>query len=156
MSADSIDLDAIRARVDAATVGPWSVAEQTHGDWFGIQDEWLALGSMFGSADAEFIAHARTDVPALLAEVERLREYVVIAKDAARDASDSRAVLADTVPAQKVRELANRGTGTDMNPTRLASDVIVDGWWIDYLRTLDSTWRRRLRTLLPDEEAGRG
>jgi len=45
---EALDLDAIRARVDAATEGPW---EASH----------------------EFAAHARTDIPALLAEVERLR-----------------------------------------------------------------------------------
>jgi hypothetical protein len=33
----------------------------------------VSIADDFGIADAEFIAHAREDVPALLAEVERLR-----------------------------------------------------------------------------------
>lgn len=47
-----LDLDAIEARANASTDSPWAFA---------------------ATADAHFIAHARTDVPALCAEIRRLR-----------------------------------------------------------------------------------
>jgi hypothetical protein len=85
---EHLDLDVIRARADAATDGSWIAADQPHGEWFGIQDQWSALGSMVAQADAEFIAHARTDVPALVAEVERLRAEVERLRDPLRPATD--------------------------------------------------------------------
>ncbi len=61
------DPDAIRARCEAATPAPWEADDN---------DIWTADGDRFiGSppriADAEFIAHARTEIPALLDEIER-------------------------------------------------------------------------------------
>ena len=50
-----LDLEAIKARAEAANGGPWK--------------------------DAEFVAHARTDVPALIAEVKRLRKRQKIDDD---------------------------------------------------------------------------
>ena len=50
--AASLDLEAIKARATAATEGPWEWDDPTIG---------------------QFLAHAREDIPALLAEVERLR-----------------------------------------------------------------------------------
>lgn len=91
------ELDAIRARAEAASPGPWrpcahlrpEPVECTCGYRGGI---WRGDGEAVGSdpaedpsvglpstskaqqhADAQFIVHARADVPALLAEVERLR-----------------------------------------------------------------------------------
>lgn len=80
------ELNAIRQRVEAATPGPWyrdmpharvcatgriigRIATVTkQGTWsVTVQDD----------ANALFIAHAREDIPALLAEVERLRREVV-------------------------------------------------------------------------------
>ena len=71
-------LDAIRERVGSATEGPWS-------HWSGW-DQWDYSIMSCGADDVPtvasvipelddsiFIAHAREDVPALLAEVERLR-----------------------------------------------------------------------------------
>lgn len=55
------DLAAITARAAAASPGPWTVEEAWH------VHEWVDGG------DAEFIAHARTDVPDLVAEVTELR-----------------------------------------------------------------------------------
>lgn len=87
------DLDAITARTDAASPGEWSCFDENNGEgperhwtvsndvWAGSNDtpegaaamhsdEWLSR------ADAEFIAHARADVPALVDEVRELRELV--------------------------------------------------------------------------------
>ena len=65
----SLDLEAIKARAEAATSGPW--------EYQGI-GEIVARGILLTTdladdADAEFIAHARTDVPLLASEIERLR-----------------------------------------------------------------------------------
>ena len=86
-----IDLDAIEARANAATDGPWSVYQTMHAEPKVVNStgHWPAgevanasnSPADYGNADAEFIAHARTDVPALVAEVRRLRE------DADEDAS---------------------------------------------------------------------
>ena len=81
------DLETIEQRANAATEGPWRAAvvarfvdddgcERGKGAIYPagpsgppplfVTPDWLA-------ADAEFIAHARDDVPALLAEVRRLQ-----------------------------------------------------------------------------------
>lgn len=67
----------IEARANAATPGPWRytlyfVMSPSQGL---IAD--IGPGSASVNSDAAFIAHARTDVPALLAEVRRLREEIV-------------------------------------------------------------------------------
>ena len=80
-----LDLDAIEVRSALATAGPWHTP---HEDGYGCvyigNYGWVAGDSRGngpsydvddeqGHADAEFIAHAREDVPALVAEVRRLR-----------------------------------------------------------------------------------
>ena len=83
-------LAAIRARADAATEGPWEWEGEAGEDRLqfdnsliacrGTEDPVLcawghdAYGIDVGKADAEFIAHARTDLPALLAAVEAVLE----------------------------------------------------------------------------------
>jgi hypothetical protein len=75
------DLDAIEARLDAATPGPWHV-EDDHATENQIWTErrWEAGGGAsvvdaggMGPADADLIAHAPNDLRALLAEVRRGR-----------------------------------------------------------------------------------
>lgn len=91
----AVDVAAIRARVEAATPGPWTwepVGEMDNGWCLGVvwdaDDQPLTGRILPGSGevidsvcenvgashfhDAEFIAYARTDVPALLAELDRL------------------------------------------------------------------------------------
>jgi hypothetical protein len=84
------DLKAIEARANAATPGPWATGA---GKVEGGQVRELVIAPNddvivaiayggFGnpvdrtSEDRKFIAHARTDVPALVAEVRRLRGVV--------------------------------------------------------------------------------
>ena len=81
------ELREIEARADAASVGPWRTNYELGGqppDWNGWvwRDDgtWNGYGTelelICGSqtdANATFIAHAREDVPALVAEVRRLR-----------------------------------------------------------------------------------
>lgn len=68
-----LDLTAIKKRIEAASAGPWTAA-----------DDGLVWATRLGDPvsgsveieDAEFIAAARTDIPALVAEVERLRRLL--------------------------------------------------------------------------------
>jgi hypothetical protein len=75
----SNELAAIKARANAATPGPWF----GHGDAVAraVQDASgdaeMEQVAQFGCIeDANFAAHAREDVPALLREVERLQAFV--------------------------------------------------------------------------------
>lgn len=87
------ELAAIRARADAATRGPWEWQSAWDGQFFwlsGAEDRSVLAavlddGSAGGeyeqtiapdSADGLFVAHARADVPAILAEIERLRSLL--------------------------------------------------------------------------------
>ena len=77
MSITDKRLTEIQARVEAATEGPWddqpnwtdTARVVLNGDGEAL---WDAVGLM-ADADADFIAHAREDIPALLAEIDRLR-----------------------------------------------------------------------------------
>ena len=86
----SLDLEAIKARAAAATEGPWEWDDPTIGQHWSSPEPWATVvddevncgGYCYGGssspiksdADGQFIAHAREDIPALVAEVERLRE----------------------------------------------------------------------------------
>jgi hypothetical protein len=102
---DPVDVDAARARAAAATPGPWEVeitggVDVTGEGWTNIEIQFndpleTNAGLMMGEhecaeADAVFIAAARSDVPALADEVERLRAQVELANStlmAERDAA---------------------------------------------------------------------
>jgi hypothetical protein len=78
------ELDAIEARAHKATAGPWRAAlvGRLYDRWV-IEPDRLAECA-FGlrkQQDAAFIAAARTDVPALVAEVRRLTALVEAACD---------------------------------------------------------------------------
>lgn len=78
-----LDLDAIEARNKLATPGPWTFGEPLYGENRFIVAALIrnviypATNSITHGTrevdDAAFIAHARQDVPALLAEVRHLR-----------------------------------------------------------------------------------
>jgi hypothetical protein len=78
------DLKAIAARAAAATEGPWRSSDLGPCDGMQIntmakkfQDpDWCIVsdGGEMSEENSEFIAHARTDVPALLEEVKRLQD----------------------------------------------------------------------------------
>jgi len=69
----SIDLEAIRARAEAATPGTWKLLIRGN-TVKSYAIEGVCGGMKFiDNSDAEFIAHSREDIPALLAEVERLQ-----------------------------------------------------------------------------------
>jgi hypothetical protein len=73
------ELAAIEARAEGCTRGPWNVLAIGEGSTLLIED---ATGYRFAQVDdgqnRKFIAHARTDIPALVAEVRRLRAQVAL------------------------------------------------------------------------------
>lgn len=79
MTTTPLDLDAIHARCEKATPGPW-FCEPEHqrdtrpADTYDVLGPEGYLAANQEHPDADFIAHARTDVPALLDEIKRLRE----------------------------------------------------------------------------------
>ena len=82
MTMTPAQLEEIKARADVATPGPWTVHAPHHyteaaihgpeGDGHGIIVS-TYTGAINPLQDVAFIAHARTDAPALLAEIERVR-----------------------------------------------------------------------------------
>ncbi len=82
-----LDLDAIEALLAAATPGPWTISHRCYGKTE-MDDESCGLGLeieqweepmrgyMSLSADARLCAYARNDLPALVAEVRRLRDLL--------------------------------------------------------------------------------
>ena len=72
------ELAGIEARCNAATAGPWEVSGRGFGYWAVICEypHSPAVDGCCSRENATFIAHARTDVSALLAEVRRLRGLV--------------------------------------------------------------------------------
>lgn len=71
------ELETIRVRLSAATPGPWK-AEIFGGMW-GVYSQVALYNQQFdlledvSDDNAEFIAHAPTDIAGLLAEIERLK-----------------------------------------------------------------------------------
>ena len=73
-------LNEIKARAEAATPGPWRV--QIHEPSLSrmVVSDNCTLDIDFGyvgnrtEEDAEFVANARVDIPALIAEIERLHK----------------------------------------------------------------------------------
>ncbi len=68
-------LDAIEARANAATEGPWWSDPWAQGDVFsgaGLSDDPMIVGDGLTAADLEFIAASRTDVPALVDYARKL------------------------------------------------------------------------------------
>lgn len=71
------EIEAIKARCEQATAGPWKsfieTREKISGSDFiqtGGEDIYLTGAT---EADQDFIAHARQDIPRLIAEIERLK-----------------------------------------------------------------------------------
>ena len=94
-------LNAIKERVVNATPGPWE-SEGTlegHNDIFNPDEAYVVCQTgnenydCLNDGDTEFIKHAITDVPALVVEVERLREVVKEFIDYWATTNDARPLL---------------------------------------------------------------
>jgi hypothetical protein len=125
-----IDIAAIKARADRARPGPWFrkdehvIADDDHARLISTVCDWDDVPQQY--RDAEFIAHAREDVPALIAEVERLRAAV----DAT--AADTQRYVADHLADARVeveRLSAQRQTVLDLcdRAERIAQRWAEDG-----------------------------
>ncbi len=110
-------LKAMNARCEAATDGPWEVGDRLYDDGAVIcridpgpctpDEDGKIKGNLcnanysFGNRenDNSFIAHARTDLPACLDEIERLKKLV---KSAYREAGNTgRATIGSSCPFDK-------------------------------------------------------
>lgn len=69
-------LQEIRKRCDKAVEGPWFTGGPNDGGLTSIEDgRCRGLYTIYAEThEADFIAHARTDVPELLDEIERLEK----------------------------------------------------------------------------------
>lgn len=67
----STDNDALRELLADVDHG-WRVAEQTHGEWYGIQSNYFALGNMSNESDARIAVAAVNALPDLLDERDRM------------------------------------------------------------------------------------
>ena len=84
------ELVQMKERAEKATEGPWGNGEQYEqmdpGHYVYSETSGLIVVAeeegTFRGEDAEFIAHAREDVPRLVAEVERLRAVIYNVADA--------------------------------------------------------------------------
>lgn len=83
------EIDAIRKRVEGATPGPW---EHTNNYTVHARDGLICAGTHYPESEDEydrdernhsFIANARTDIPKLLDEVDRLNKRVRFWRDRA-------------------------------------------------------------------------
>lgn len=110
----TLNLEAIKARCERATNPPWVFNPKStggevqpslasHAESLGdLAPMPITTGTPFWSdSDFDFIAHARTDLPALVAEVERLQSAIAAAHaalDGEREATRSvRTCIADIV-----------------------------------------------------------
>jgi hypothetical protein len=85
-----LDLDEIEARANAATPGPWEAYFTLHGDPMVVEQGQGPFGAVtlpstapddYGKANAEFIAHAREDIPALVQRVRELEQTLAFFAD---------------------------------------------------------------------------
>jgi hypothetical protein len=84
-----LDLDAIEARAEAATQRPWHREKS----WIVTADDTnVAFTAGDDPGNLDFIAHARTDIPALVAELRAAREVV---EAAAQRIGGSHAMVCD-------------------------------------------------------------
>jgi len=75
------ELAAMLERYEAATKGPWEVVGFSAADFEGVHTRYVKAGGLevgsirfYQNADASLVIHAPDDIPALIAEVRRLRE----------------------------------------------------------------------------------
>jgi|SRR5690242_6038056 len=84
--ANETGLEAVRERAECATSGPWVVVKGQESDDYGVTESGCLSGKsiaqMCWGYDAEFIAHARTDIPRLLDEIARLQTESVAEREA--------------------------------------------------------------------------
>lgn len=115
----SAQLAPIRARADAATPGPWRALTtgRAGGDHWQVCDQDQSVALIHASdgedeerrePDAAFIAAARTDVPALLAIIDRLTDALDVAETTIEDANHEVNGLLDSMDESVIADEAER------------------------------------------------
>lgn len=132
---DKLDLNAILARADAAPEGPWASDHGELGsDVYRLRDGGPLIVDLSPEL-AEFIAAARTDVPALVAEMRRLehrlrqtteRERVWVGM-AVQMADQSMPAAPDEQPAGDWR---SRPTSEEIDAHHAAHTKGGQSWWV--------------------------
>lgn len=89
MTAGDARLDAIQARLDAATPGPWANYGDLGHEVYAVNahedaEPGYVAESIPSKCDAEFIAHALADVAYLLAELRKAHEALTRVEDECR------------------------------------------------------------------------
>jgi hypothetical protein len=145
-----IDLDAIRRRVPDVYTGPWTVQTGDPGDdnWYVAYATDNPLAGLvatvpdYGANLAEFIAHAREDVPALIAEVERLRTALAAVESLTRNTDGGDVDPDPEIPVGEIRRVL-REDGPQFRPGWLQKQVARSVASLDRLPT---GMRETLRT----------
>ena len=122
-----LNLEEIEARANSASEGPWKTVTARYG--YDMKDSWAVEPDgpsvhnvahiTLGELDAKFIAHAREDVPALIAEVRRLRTQIERVQKMSDDMSEGKArcLLVDgkegDYPISYFIEMLNEALGGD-------------------------------------------
>lgn len=123
------ELDAIRARCNTATPGPWEVI---NGSEFIIVDSDGTVACTYkgGQSDnGKFIAAARQDIPALLEHIDRLtRERDAAIKDA-RDNAHNPCIICARYQANRYCDLRDDPNGENCG-----------GFWRWIWRELEEEW----------------
>jgi len=70
------ELQMIKDRAEKATPGPWIIEESCFGNFNAASENesYDLPACLMNNADAQFVTNAREDIPALIAEVERLQK----------------------------------------------------------------------------------
>lgn len=132
----------IRARAEVATEGPWHHqpygGQNQNGDYsggnvFDRRGEYLV--SEVGDHDGEFIAHARTDVPALVAEVEQRGADAESWERAARDETRVK-----DFRTQQVQRLTNDLAVTEAQAIDRDEAATILAQQVEKVRALHQPW----------------
>lgn len=87
--------DKIQEHLDAAASMPWKAAEQTHGDWVGIQNNYIALASVVTPPDANLTVLAVNAMPAIVRVLRVEARTIELSPDYRADSTI--AALADEI-----------------------------------------------------------
>lgn len=99
------ELDAVRQRIETATEGPWDTAKLASG-WHVMYDGYIVAEIYRNEVEnAEFIAHAREDIPKLLAEIDRLNAELQNARTTVTEIVDE--IFGDKI-AKAAEEIAGK------------------------------------------------
>lgn len=132
-----LDIEPIKKREQATTKGPWEFIPKKGDNMgaispvctFGYDTAYYpTAGEIYDDADGEFMAHARTDIPALIDALEEARSELERTRQAARELREA---LANE--ASNFNKLA-RAHGVDLSDVfDYAGETLVKTEWLEDL-----------------------